>query len=189
MGKRAAFVGLALVLVVLVCLAVWRAPLLVLRSLASLHKVDGYPLYVMHYYGDYGFSRLLEQGTAQTSALGPQEGDPWACTGFAGATASGGAIVGRSFDWRNQQALLLFTHPPGAYAAVSMVDTSYLGFPREDPAWADRTVLLQAPYLPFDGMNERGLAVSMMAVPHARDGPKPGDVTLDDLQAIRLLLD
>jgi hypothetical protein len=189
MGKRAAFVGLALVLVVLVCLAVWRAPLLALRSLASLRRVDGYPLYVMHYYGDYGFSRLLEPGTARTSAPGLEMSGAWACTGFAGATASGGTVVGRNFDWHNRQALLLFTHPPGAYASVSMVDTSYLGFPREDPTWADRRVLLQAPYLPFDGMNERGLAVGMMAVPHARDRPKPQGVTLDDIQAIRLLLD
>lgn len=195
MVKRAAFVTLGVVLLLGLCLLLWRAPL---RTLASLRRVDDYPLYVMHYYGDYGFSQLLEPATARSAtarsvtarwaAPALAASAAWACTGFAGTTSSG-VVVGRNFDWIHQQALLLFTHPPGAYASVSMVDTSYLGFPREDPTLLDRRVLLQAPYLPFDGMNERGVAVGMMAVSHARDRAKPGGVTLDDLQTIRLVLD
>ncbi len=72
-----------------------------------------------------------------------------------------------------------------------MVDISYLGFsgsiePDDPPALSG---LLRAPYLPFDGMNERGLAVGMMAVPHSEGGDDTGKPTLDDLEAIRLLLD
>ncbi len=191
MARRAAIVALALVLLVSICLALCQAPLSEWRSMASLRRVDGYPLYVMRYYGDYGFSRFLQQVTAWGPTRLPDLalGDAWACTGFAAANPTGGAIMGRNFDWRNRQALLLFTDPPGAYASVSMVDTTYLGFPREHPSWADRRALLGAPYLPFDGMNERGLAVSMMAVPRARDRYDPQRVTIGEIQAIRLMLD
>jgi hypothetical protein len=46
-----------------------------------------------------------------------------------------------------------------------------------------------APYLPFDGMNEHGLAVGMMAVDRAEGSKDPDKVTLDDLELIRLWLD
>jgi choloylglycine hydrolase len=49
--------------------------------------------------------------------------------------------------------------------------------------------LLQAPYLPFDGLNERGLAVTMMAVPSSEGGRDPKKVTIDSLAVIRLMLD
>jgi penicillin V acylase-like amidase (Ntn superfamily) len=70
-----------------------------------------------------------------------------------------------------------------------MVDISYLGFGTEAPSWADRQQLLKAAYWPFDGMNEHGLAVGMMAVPEARDDKEPGQVTISSLDAIRLVLD
>ena len=44
--------------------------------------------------------------------------------------------MGRNFDWGLHSALVLFTDPPvpGAYASVSMVDISYLGYdPNHSP--------------------------------------------------------
>jgi predicted choloylglycine hydrolase len=103
--------------------------------------------------------------------------------------SGGDRILGRNFDWHNRQTLLLFTDPPDGYASTSMVDISYLDFPAQNPSWADRVKLLDAPYLPFDGLNERGLAVGMMAVPRARDSSDPQKVTIGSLHAIRLMLD
>jgi len=155
------------------------------RSLASLRKVDDHPLYVMHYYGGYDLGRVL-QGNAQM-------GDPsrpwWGCTCFAALNGSGDAVLGRNFDWYDHPTLILFTHPFEGNASVSMVDISYLGFGREEPSEADRRRLLDAPYLPFDGMNERGLAVGMMAVPYANGGADPEKPTIGSLYAIRLMLD
>jgi len=70
-----------------------------------------------------------------------------------------------------------------------MVDVSYLGLGSGKPSWSDRLRLLDAPYWPFDGMNERGLAVGMMAIPSAQAGNDSRKVTIDSLAAIRLLLD
>jgi hypothetical protein len=104
-------------------------------------------------------------------------------------TREGRVLVGRNFDWRLHPALLLFTRPPKAFASMSMVDISYLGFDRGALSDENMRRLLQAPFLPFDGLNERGLAVTMMAVPVSEGGRDPAKITIDSLAAIRLMLD
>jgi hypothetical protein len=161
------------------------------RTLGSLRKVDDFPLYVMHYYGDYGFKELLRQRTAERQdepAVAPDLFAPWACTCFAALGPAADKVFGRNFDWTTEAALLLFTDPPDGYASVSMVDITYLGFGKREPDAEQRRRLLHAPLIPFDGLNEQGLAVGMMAV----EGSAPRDpnkATIDDLEAIRLLLD
>lgn len=70
-----------------------------------------------------------------------------------------------------------------------MVDISYLGYDKQHSPLDNPDALLRAPFLPFDGMNEQGLAVGMMAVSHAEGGNDPKKNTLDDLELIRLILD
>ncbi len=162
------------------------------RTLASFKRVDGAPLYVMHFYGSYGFDEFLENGITDSpgpTAAGPLHGPPWACTVFAALSQDGEPLLGRSFDWHNRYALLLFTHPPDGYDSVSLVDVSYLGLDTNVPVGTELLGLLDAPYWPFDGMNEHGLAMGMMAVPHAEDDADPQRATIDSLHAIRLMLD
>jgi choloylglycine hydrolase len=141
----------------------------------------------MTYYGDYGFETMLDEGLPVPAGQAVSEG--WACTTFAALNAGGDAVLGRNFDWYNRPTLLLFTDPPGGLASASLVDISYLGFGEDEPTEAQREGLLRAPLWPFDGMNEAGLAVGMMAVPHAEGGHDVDKSTLDSLAAIRLLLD
>jgi choloylglycine hydrolase len=49
--------------------------------------------------------------------------------------------------------------------------------------------LLDAPTIPFDGMNERGLAVGMAAVSPGGMLPDPGKATIDELAVMREILD
>jgi predicted choloylglycine hydrolase len=101
----------------------------------------------------------------------------------------GSVVLGRNFDWYDHPALILFTDPPDGYAAVSMVDISYLGYNKNDPVSADDPQLHDAPLLPIDGMNKKGLAIGIMAVPYAQLNTDPRKITLGSLQIIRLLLD
>ena len=117
----------------------------------------------------------------------------WACSLFA-ALGDADKFYGRNFDWVDSPALLLFTHPTNGYASVSMVDLAYLGFGDKvdrltELSLDQRQALLNAPALPFDGMNERGLVVGMAAVPDGNARPDPGKETIDSLQAIRKMLD
>lgn len=162
------------------------------RTLASLTKVDGFPLYEMRYYGDYGFGDFLEEGVQSDDATGAYpQGVPeeWACTCFAALAPGSDPIFGRNFDWYVHPALILFADPPDAYASVSMVDISYLGYGQEEPVGDAREGLLDAPYFPFDGLNEYGLAVGIMAVPEADGGDDPDRVTIGTLHVVRLMLD
>jgi len=188
--KRVIPIAVGILVVLSAALVVlFRSPL---RSLSTFRQVDDYPLYVMHLYGDYHFDDMLRTGARGDAVLlfsPPATAEHWACTCFSAFGQPGQAILGRNFDWYNRPTLLLFTHPPHGYVSVSMVDISYLGFDTEEPSWSDRLRLLDAPYLPFDGMNERGLAVGMMAVPNAHTTNDTDKVTIDSLAAIRLLLD
>jgi hypothetical protein len=162
-----------------------------LRTLASIRQVDGYPLYVMHYYGDYGL-RAYAPATRPSSRPWPEGelGAPdMACTCFASLSPQGDRQFGRSFDWYDRASLLLFTHPRQGYASVSMVDIAYLGFRSKGPSLLERGKLLSTPYWPFDGLNERGLAVGMMAVPSAAPSQDPEKTTIGSLLAMRLVLD
>jgi hypothetical protein len=164
-------------------------------TLQSLKQVDDYPLYTMHYYGEYGRANQADTTAAQyTTDELKSSGPAWGCSLFAAYTAGESGLFGRNFDWRYSPAVLLFTDPPGGYASVSMVDIAYLvsesdvhdleGLPLEA-----RLPLLEAPFWPFDGMNEHGLVVGMAAVPAGQGAPDPDKESIDSLIVMRKMLD
>jgi hypothetical protein len=166
-----------------------------LRTLQSLKKVNDYPLYVMTYYADYGSSQISgeEIGPRPETIEGKNAAGErgWQCTGFVACGNPRAPVFGRNFDWRNRGGLLLFTDPPNGYASVSMVDIYYCGYSGipDLTSLESRTGLLRAPSIPFDGMNEKGVAVGMMAVPAVQPPYDPSKRTLQDLGVIRLVLD
>jgi hypothetical protein len=158
-------------------------------SLGSLIKVDDHPLYTMRYTGIYeSAARAGENGNLGQAAV--ETSREWACSLFATAE-----IYGRNFDWEHSPALLLFTDPTEGYASVSMVDIAYLGFDPEDLnrltelELSARKNLLAAPRLPFDGMNEAGVAIGMAAVPPGGMTPDPDKESIGSLGVIRQILD
>jgi len=169
-----------------------------IATLRSLEQVDDYPLYTMRYYGTYpGRSRSFElPDLSQPKVVSAQTGCrvTWGCSLFAALGDEDNRLLGRNFDWRFSPALLLFTDPSDGYASVSMVDIEYLGFEGDlsrdltDLPLEERRSLLDAPSLPFDGMNEKGLAVGMAAVPREELPYDPENKTLDQLEIIREIL-
>ena len=167
-------------------------------TLSSLQLVDDYPLYTMHYSGPYT-ARANPAAFSPSVLLAPPAATgclaQWSCSLFATLSDEENHLLGRNFDWQFSPALLLFTEPADGYASVSMVDIAYLGFtgPKSKElkglSLEELRPLLEAPSLPFDGMNEKGLAVGMAAVPPGNMRPDPQKKTLDELQAIREILD
>jgi hypothetical protein len=162
-------------------------------TLASLEQVAEYPLYTLHYTGAY--SSLSTLPSSSNPALSGDSLPAWGCSLFAALADPENLLYGRNFDWEYSPALLLLTDPPEGYASVSMVDIAYLGFTGEKSAGltglplADRRGLLDAPLIPFDGMNEHGLVVGMAAVPPGDVPPDPEKETVGSLGAIRKVLD
>jgi choloylglycine hydrolase len=162
-------------------------------SLESLRQADDYPLYTMHLYAPEPLvASVRSPMLALTGAAGRPE---WGCSLFAALADPESRIFGRNFDWEFSPSLLLFNHPPDGYLSVSMVDIAYLGYPADESGeltlepLSDLVGLLGAHRLPFDGMNEAGLAVGMAAVPDEDVPQDPTKQTVDSLGIIRLMLD
>ncbi len=161
------------------------------NTLSSLEQIAPFPLFTMQFYGDY--ETIASSTTARSLAVGSPSS--WACSLFAALHDPENGLLGRNFDWEFSPALLLFTDPSDGYASVSMVDIAYLGFAgnlangvAELPI-VEQISLLDAPRLPFDGMNEAGLAVGMAAVPDGGVRPDPDKETIGSLLVIREMLD
>lgn len=159
-------------------------------TLMSLEEVDDFPLYSMVYQADYS-SPGINSGSLPSFY---HQAD-WACSLFAVFGNQDEMLFGRNFDWDFSPGLLLFTDPADGYASVSMVDLYYLGFGEErahgltDLPLEDLENLLIAPFLPFDGLNEAGLAVGFAAVPDRGREQDPAKETIDSLMVVRKILD
>lgn len=202
--KRRVLFGMGMLLLILLAvifILFWNE----LRSLASLKKIDDYGMYQMIYYGDYGFDDFLEVGAVSdadieafvTSRL--LKGLPInlgvtgdGCTAFVTKNDKGEILFGRNFDFYYAPSLQLFTNPENGYASVSTVNLSFAGYSEDhlpDGSIFNRFLTLAAPFLPFDGMNEKGVAIALLAVPEAQPPYNADHVTLNTTTAIRLVLD
>ena len=201
---RRALLALAAVILaaVLVLLALFQAEL---RTLNTIERVDDTDLFTMTYLGDYGLDDFLAQGGAsndnelldflmQKLLKGlPLRFDipDLGCSTFAAETPEGDAIFGRNFDMYYSPALFVRTAPEDGYRSISMVNLSYIGFGegKLPTSLLDSLLTLAAPYVPLDGLNEKGLAVGVLLIdtePTDQQTDKP-DITTTT--AIRLLLD
>ena len=173
-----------------------------IRTLLSLKKRNDYPMYSMTYYGDYAFDEFLTKGMTKDEDLMdfiqnrftkkfafniPRAG----CTAFLAKDEGGELLYGRNYDFPTTPSLLLKTKPLNGYASISIVDMMALGFTKDHlpHGLSQKLPLLAAPYLPFDGLNEKGLAVSILQVPETKLPYDPDKVTLNTTTVIRLMLD
>lgn len=197
-------VGIAVVLLVIVIGVIalfWNE----LRTLFSLEKIDNYGAYQMTYYGDYGFNEFLKVGASSDKDIEKfvtkrlLKGIPInlgvtgdGCTAFVTTNEKGEVIYGRNFDFLYAPSLQLYTEPKNGYKSVSTVNLSFAGYSENslpDGSLFDRFLTLAAPYLPFDGMNEKGVAIALLAVPEAKPPYDSKKITLNTTTAIRLVLD
>lgn len=174
------------------------------RSLLTLKKVDNHPLYQMTYFGDYGFDEFLKTGADSDDDIEDfvtkrllkglpidlgVTGD--ACTAFVTRDGNGDVLFCRNFDFGFSPAVQCVTNPDNGYSAISTVNLSYAGYSEDNlPDGITSSFLtLASPFLPFDGMNEKGVAMALLAIPEYDYKADPNKVTLNTTTAIRLVLD
>ena len=169
------------------------------KTLSSLKKIDDFPMYTMEYSGDYAFDEYLKQGSKDLNEFNQflaehhliaSDLKNWkddACTGFIARNSKGEVLFGRNLDspGEKQGVLLLRTHPSNGYAATSLVGLNNAG----KDIKAVLANILAAPYLSSDGINECGVAVSILTVPEWRPKRDPNKVTIFRWTVIRLILD
>lgn len=166
-------------------------------------------LYTMNYNGGFYLDRYLAQGGVSSEdelktfiashimlgfgkgTMGSVTPPSGACTSFTATTPDGDKILARNFDAALSDAVILFTNPPdGRYKSVSTVNLGYIGI-GGSLSLMNKFVMLSAPYLPIDGMNEKGLAINVNSL-YARDNhidSSTGKINATTTVMMRLVLD
>lgn len=204
-------VGISFAAVVLVA---WRGEI---RTLSSFRQVDGNPyLYTLNYRAAYDlddlvrrdvdtYGELLGYVLARGAKVIPVR---WmmslmhdkltaayagGCTSFQAPKADGdGYLFGRNYDYYKNPTLVILSHPKKGYASISASDISFIGYNLENlpDTYLKRFNSLASIFTPLDGINEKGLCVSILALPPAycvqQDTPRH-DVGTSTL--VRLMLD
>ena len=163
-------------------------------------------IYSLDYKGDYKLDEYLEADIQTVEDLDKwfmenltkgisTEGSEFdmACSSFAVATPEGEHLLGRNYDLDQSDSMFIRTKPDGGYASIGIVDLGHLnigqGCEAEIDSQKGKSLLEAAPYCICDGINEKGLGVSLLQLtePH-----KVNDTDKHDLLvyiALRALLD
>ncbi len=196
-----AIIGLLLIAVMIVGI-MFRHELKTLSTLKERQR----GVYTMTYDGDYGFDTFLKTGAKSDSDIETfvtkrlLKGLPInlnvtdaGCTAFVSYNEKGEVVFGRNFDFEYAPFLQIYTNPDNGYASVSTVNLSFAGYSKENLPTSgigfNNFLTLAAPYLPFDGMNEKGVCMALLAVPEVQMTNDPNKITLNTTTAIRLVLD
>ena len=100
------------------------------------------------------------------------------CTSFQAAKASGdGFWYGRNYDFFKNPTMVTVSHPKKGYASIAVSDMSHFGYSLEKlpEGFLASLSCLASIYAPVDGINEKGLCTSIMALPKQasqQDTPK-----------------
>lgn len=86
----------------------------------------------------------------------------------------------------------VYTEPKNGYASISTVNLSFVRYSEEylpEGSVFNKFLTLAAPYLPCDGMNEKGVVIASLSVPEAEPPYDSHKITLNISTAMRLVLD
>ena len=165
-------------------------------------------LSAVRYDGDYGFDGFLEKGGAASDREVVQYlaenligelgldflGNFFGCSTITANSPDGGILFGRNFDWNACEAMIVEAHPENGYASLSTVNMDFITMGARGMMDAalklNQVRTLAALYAPLDGMNEKGLAVSVnMIQDNASISQNTGKPGITTTTAVRLLLD
>ncbi len=96
------------------------------------------------------------------------ESETMNCTSFQAAKADGeGYYFGRNYDFFKNPTMVTVSRPKKGYASIAVSDMSHFGYSLEKlpEGFAASLSCLASIYAPVDGINEKGLCTSIMALP------------------------
>ena len=182
-----------------------------LSTILSVRQVDaqGY-LYEMDYNASYDLDDIVEadidsntkllqyvigklsRGIYKAKSVSGGNNIDFACTSFQVRSADGdGWLFGRNYDYFKNPTLVVHSHPKDGYASLSACDMSHFGYSLEKlpDSFTGKALCLAGVYAPMDGINEKGLCVSIMALPKQPSQQSTGKHCVGTTIFMRLLLD
>ncbi len=118
----------------------------------------------------------------------------YGCSSFCAKTEGGDILFGRNFDFPETDTVMVYSKPANGYASYGMVDLAVIGVGRgmneiEPDNPLGRFMMTAAPYLVMDGVNEKGLGVSVLELADIELHQDSGKPDLFVYTAIRVMLD
>lgn len=184
-----------------------------IRTVTSVHMVgdNGY-LYEMDYRARYDLDEIIASDIDENSKLlsyvigkvgkglpiklkasaGPEPLDGEHCTSFqASKSGSPGYLYGRNYDYFKNPIMVTHSHPKNGYASIAVSDMSHFGYSLDKVpnTLAQKVLCIASVYAPVDGMNEKGLCTSIMALPNQASRQSTGKHAVGTTIIMRLFLD
>lgn len=150
------------------------------KEIIPLDSEKAYPVYSIDIHGNYYMENFIKKGGVNSTedlvsfltkemSRGYYELDkdsisPGGCSSFTAENKKGERIFARNYDMDAKSPIALVHTKPsdGRYESISTVNLEYLGFDKDGiTSFFDRFVSNAAAYLPMDGMNEKGLGISI----------------------------
>lgn len=163
----------------------------------------------VEYTGDYGLDSFLESGGAASDAEVLKfltrnlmadadtegllfESSMFGCSTVSVKNTAGGWLFGRNFDWTACEQMVVTAYPENGYSSISTVNMDFIrqGAGLTANLLPDKVLTLAALYAPLDGMNEKGLCISVNMIQEgATISQNTGKPDITTTTAIRLVLD
>lgn len=177
-----------------------------LASIASVEHIDN-DLYKISIKQDYYFDEVLNANISKPEDLADfinhktffgltdslVENVDFGCSSFLAQTPDGDFIAGRNYDYAEAGELALYTNPSDGFASIGMTEFGALGLNGELGIEPDsllgKTVMMFAPYATMDGVNEKGVMVSILQLTPGATHPRTEKPDITITVAIRLILD
>ena len=176
-----------------------------ITTMKSIRHIGG-KFYRLNYRANYKLDKLLSRGVKDVAGLMSfvskeiYFGYPIkvnekisGCTSFTAQSPAGERLVGRNFDYPKTAILLVHTKPKGGYASYSMVCLSHLDISEASGTMPETLMgklkTLGAPLGCVDGMNEKGLHVSVLELSTKPTAQNTGKKPIITTVAVRMLLD
>lgn len=115
------------------------------------------------------------------------------CSAFTSADENGNRLFGRNFDYDDTDTLVIYSEPKDGYASYAVSDLNFFGIGTTDGldanSLAAKAVMLAAPYICMDGVNEKGVGVGILMLYTPEVHQDNGKTDLLISAAIRGILD
>lgn len=207
-----AIVALALSAAIAV-VAVWNGEIKTIGTVSQVDR-DGY-LYRMEYKAGYDLDELIEADVDSNAKLleyvvkkvgkglpikmkssqvaeDGKADQAFNCTSFQALKQGGdGYWYGRNYDFFKNPTLVTVSHPKDGYASIGVSDMSHFGYSLEKlpKSFLSKVLCLASIYAPVDGINEKGVCTSIMALPHQASQQNTGRHVVGTTVIMRLILD
>lgn len=153
--------------------------------------LDSNPLLLNYIAGKIAKGLPLKLKSSQVASEG-EEMAVFNCTSFQAKNSEGdGFLYGRNYDYFKNPTLVTFSYPKNGYASIGVSDMSHFGYKVDKlpTSFFSKILCLAAIYAPVDGINEKGLCTSIMALPKQPSQQNTGKHKVGTSIIMRLFLD